>query len=216
MSTDTTTTDDTDSTQDMRRNPSKRVFASELNDAVYQFKLSDDDRAPVWTALPTGESANRVFIAGTATLTEETGNGSMMRARINDGTDGGNFYVYGGEYNPNVESLIRQLETPAYVAAVGKINVYNRDDGDAMVSVRPEQMVEISKEQRREWIVETAEATFLRADRFEERVGDEQAMTNDMEIAADEYGDTIEQYREAAREALRAVAGEEPSDAPTP
>jgi len=217
MSTETTSADDSSNDQELRRNPAKRVFAAELNDADYQFKLSDDDRAPVWTALPTGERANRVMIAGTVTLTEEAGNGAMMRARINDGTDGGNFYVYGGEYNPNVESLIRQLDAPAYVAAIGKVNVYKPDDGDdALISVRPEQMVEIDKDQRREWIVDAAQATLRRVERFEERAGDEAAMTDEMEIAYEQYGDDVSEYRNAALSALRTVAGKADHDPDAP
>jgi hypothetical protein len=49
------------------REVARRVFASEFNDAAYTFKESDDERAPVYLLLPTGERANRVFLVGTLT-----------------------------------------------------------------------------------------------------------------------------------------------------
>lgn len=55
------------------REVARRVFAQEFNDAGYTFKESDDERAPVYLLLPTGESANRVFLVGTLTEKEDVG-----------------------------------------------------------------------------------------------------------------------------------------------
>jgi hypothetical protein len=56
-----------------KREVARRVFAREFNDANHTFKESEDDRAPVYVLLPTGARANRVFVVGTLTETEDIG-----------------------------------------------------------------------------------------------------------------------------------------------
>jgi RPA family protein len=64
------------------REVARRVFAREFNDAGYTFKESDDERAPVYSLLPTGERANRILAVGTLTETEDVGEDSeYWRAR---------------------------------------------------------------------------------------------------------------------------------------
>ena len=58
------------------REVARRVFAAEYNDASYTFKESDDERAPLYLLLPTGERANRVFVVGKP-RTYETDDGSV-------------------------------------------------------------------------------------------------------------------------------------------
>ncbi|MDY7082565.1 MAG: DNA-binding protein, partial [Halobacteria archaeon] len=48
----------------MQREVAKRVFAGEFRDASHTFKESDDERAPSYLLLPTGQKANRVFVVG--------------------------------------------------------------------------------------------------------------------------------------------------------
>ncbi|MDB2272912.1 DNA-binding protein, partial [Halorubrum ezzemoulense] len=75
------------------REVARRVCASEFNDAGYTFTESDDERAPVYALLPTGESSNRVFFVGTLTEKEDVGEDSeYWRGRIVDPT--GTFFVY--------------------------------------------------------------------------------------------------------------------------
>ena len=119
------------------REVARRAFAAEFNDATYTFKESDDDRAPVYSLLPTGQRANRVFIVGTLTETEDVGDDSeYWRGRIVDPT--GTFFAYAGQYQPEATSVLRETETPAYVAVVGKPRTYETDEGDVNVSLRPE------------------------------------------------------------------------------
>ncbi|MFW6265140.1 MAG: DNA-binding protein, partial [Halanaeroarchaeum sp.] len=81
------------------REVARRVFAAEFNDATYTFKESDDERAPLYALLPTGERVNRVFIVGTLTETEDIGNeNEYWRGRVVDPT--GTFFVYAGQYQP--------------------------------------------------------------------------------------------------------------------
>ncbi|GAA0519050.1 hypothetical protein SAMN04488066_12234 [Halorubrum aquaticum] len=177
------------------REVARRVFASEFNDAGYTFKESDDERAPVYLLLPTGESANRVFFVGTLTEKEDVGEDSeYWRGRVVDPT--GTFFVYAGQYQPEAASKLRDLEPPAYVAVVGKPRTYETDDGTVRVSVRPESITEVDATVRDRWVAETANRTIARVAAFDDE-GNEYAR-----MARDEYELDPETYKAAALAAL--------------
>jgi RPA family protein len=82
-----------------------RTFAREFNDATYTFRESDDDRAPVYTLLPTGAKANRVFVVGTLTETEDVGSeDEYWQGRIVDPM--GTVFVYAGQYQPEATAML--------------------------------------------------------------------------------------------------------------
>jgi hypothetical protein len=180
------------------REVARRVFATEFNDASYTFKESEDERAPVYLLLPTGEKANRVFLVGTLTEKEDVGEDSeYWRGRIVDPT--GTFFVYAGQYQPDAASALRDLEPPAYVAVVGKPRTYETDDGSVNVSVRPESITEVDAATRDRWVVETAERTLERVDAFEDE-GNEYARMTD-----EQYDLPLARYSEAAVGALESL-----------
>ena len=181
------------------REVARRVFAREFNDATYTFKESDDDRAPLYALLPTGQRANRVFIVGTLTETEDVGQDSeYWQGRIVD-PDGGTFFTYAGQYQPDAASMLRELEPPEYVAVVGKPRTYETDDGSVNVSVRPESITVVDEATRNRWVVETAERTLERIQAFEDDP-DEYAR-----MASEEYDLPVENYRRVAVEALESL-----------
>ena len=178
------------------REVARRVFAREFNDATYTFKESDDERAPLYALLPTGQRANRVFFVGTLTETEDVGQDSeYWQGRIVD-PDGGTFYTYAGQYQPEAASMLRDLEPPAYVAVVGKPRTYETDDGETNVSVRPESITPVDESTRTRWVVEAAERTIERVQAFDENP-DEYAR-----MASEQYDLPVENYRRVAVEAL--------------
>ena len=184
------------------REVARRVFATEFNDASYTFKESDDERAPVYLLLPTGESANRVFFVGTLTEKEDVGeDDEYWRGRIVDPT--GTFFVYAGQYQPEAASKIRDLEPPAYVAVVGKPRTYETDDGTVRVSVRPESITEVGATVRDRWVAETAERTLSRVAAFDDE-GNEYAR-----MAREEYDLDPETYKAAALSALEDLDGDD-------
>ncbi|MCL7418167.1 MAG: DNA-binding protein [Halalkalicoccus sp.] len=187
------------------RELAQRVFASEFNDAGYTFKESDDERAPLYALLPTGERANRVFIVGTLTEKTDVGEDSeYWQGRIVDPT--GTFFVYAGQYQPEAANFLREAEPPAYVSIVGKPRTYETDDGDVNVSVRPESITEVDVGTRDRWVVETAERTIERIETFDEETNEYAAM------AREEYDLPIEDYRRDLLSALESV--EETDDEP--
>ncbi len=177
------------------REVARRAFAAEFNDAQFTFKESDDERAPLYALLPTGERANRVFVVGTLTETEDIGEDSeYWRGRVVDPT--GTFFVYAGQYQPDAASALRDAETPQYVAVVGKPRTFETDDGSVNVSLRPESITKVDEATRDRWVVETAERTLERLDAFDDE-GNEYA-----ERARAEYGEDVSAYRRALLEAL--------------
>ena len=191
------------------REVARRVFATEFNDAGYTFKESDDERAPVYTLLPTGESANRVFFVGTLTEKEDVGeDDEYWRGRIVDPT--GTFFVYAGQYQPEAASTLRDLEPPAYVAVVGKPRTYETDDGSINVSVRPESISVVDADVRDRWVVEAAERTIERVAAYDDE-GNEYAR-----MADEEYDLDPETYRAAALSALEGLDETDELDAEAP
>ncbi|WP_336024510.1 RPA family protein [Halobellus salinisoli] len=180
------------------REVARRVFADEFNDSAFTFKESDDDRAPVYLLLPTGEKANRVFFVGTLTEKDDVGeDNEYWRGRIVDPT--GTFFVYAGQYQPEAASMLRDLEPPAYVAVVGKPRTYETDDGSVNVSVRPESIQVVDAATRDRWVVETAERTLDRIAAFDEESNEYARM------AREEYDLPIDRYKESAVSALESL-----------
>jgi RPA family protein len=190
------------------REVARRVFAREFNDATYTFKESDDERAPVYVLLPTGQQANRVFVVGTLTETEDVGEESeYWQGRIVD-PNGDTFFTYAGQYQPDAASALRDLEPPAYVSVVGKPRTFETDDGEVNVSVRPESISEVDESVRDRWVIETAERTIERIKRYEDDAADEY-----VEMAKEEYDLPVENYRRTVVDALQGLEEERASEA---
>ena len=187
-----------DAAESTGREVAKRLFACEFNDATYTFKESEDELAPNYTLLPTGDRVNRLFFAGTLTETNDVGSDSeYWQGRVVDPT--GTFYIYAGQYQPEAASTLRQIETPTYVTVVGKPRSYETDDGETNVAVRPESITQVDEPTRDRWVVEAADQTIERLEAFD-------AETNDYaQMARDEYGERLSPYREAAIEALESL-----------
>lgn len=181
------------------REVARRAFAREFNDATHTFTESDDDRAPVYALLPTGARANRVFVVGTLTETEDVGeDAEYWQGRIVD-PNGGTYFTYAGQYQPEAASMLRDLEPPAYVSVVGKPRTFETDEGDMNVSIRPESITAVDEPTRDRWVVETADRTVERLQAFDE------SATEYVRLAREEYGTTVEPYQQAAVEALESL-----------
>jgi len=180
------------------RETARRAFAVEFNDMGYTFKESDEEMAPNYALMPTGERANRVFLVGTLTETEDVGDDSeYWRGRVVDPT--GTFFVYAGQYQPEAAAVLRDVEPPEYVAVVGKPGTYETDDGTVNVSVRPESISVVDAAARDRWVAETADRTIERIRTFNEEGNQYAAM------AREEYGDNVDRYRREVISALESL-----------
>jgi RPA family protein len=143
------------------REPARRIFAAELRECRYQFKEGDDEKSPTFVLLPTGERCNRLFIVGTLTEKQRQGDQNIFyRGRVVDPT--GTFFIMAGSYQPEAMQQLAKVDTPAFVAVVGKPNLYQTPDGAFLVSVRVESITVVDKETRDLWVLDTAARTLDR------------------------------------------------------
>lgn len=208
-----TTEEETEEQEEEFNRPSRqfarRVFARELNESLYRFKESEDDMAPKFSLLTTGEKANRIFHIGQFIESDRVGpDDGIRRARIIDNSgdpdseEAETLFAYAGQYQPEAADAIDNIEAPAYVAMVGKPDTYEDDDGNIRLSIRPEFFTEVTRQQRDHWVLETAEQTLDRIERF-------QTATDNpyVDFAKEQYGDDVTPYQEGVLNALEEVRG---------
>ncbi len=156
-----------------------RVFASELNSSTVEIKATEE-KMPSYVISPLGAKINKVLIAGVLTEKENIGSEDepMWKARIQDVS--GSFYVNVGKFQPEASASLSDLETPCYVAAVGRVRTYSTDDGRVFLSVRPDRIMQISEETRKEWVLDTAKSTWSRLKNVKKVLGMPDAKENDL------------------------------------
>ena len=147
MSESESTTSSTDSEEQHNdggqqgRQVAKRAIAAEINHATFVFKQSDEERAPNFALLPSGEVANRYFIVGTVTEVNDVGNDDeYWQARVVDPT--GTMFVYAGQYQPQAATFLSSLEPPAYIAVTAKPATFDSEN-ETYVALRPETITRV-------------------------------------------------------------------------
>jgi RPA family protein len=186
------------------REVARRVFACEFNAGTYTFRESDDEYAPNYALLPTGERANRVYIVGSLIETQDVGrDDEYWQGRVVDPT--GAVFVYAGQYQPDPARVLQEIEPPEYVSVVGKPRTYETDDGGTNVAIRPESITVVEEAIRDQWVVETAEQTLERVKAFDQS-------TNEFaQMAREHYDRPLEGIREGTITALESLDEESPS-----
>jgi RPA family protein len=140
------------------REVAKRVFAKEFSASSLSFKESEDQFAPSYVLTPTGAKCNRVFIVGTMTEKDNVGEDQeSWRARVTDPT--GAFVIYASQFSPEAAQALSDMETPSFVAVIGKPRVYKSQEGEVYVSVRPEAVLPVDAAIRDQWVLDTINAT---------------------------------------------------------
>ena len=69
-----------------------------------------------------------------------------------------------GSYQPEAMQQLAKIETPAFVAVVGKPNIYQTPDGVYLISVRVESITVVDRETRDLWVLDAARSTLDRID----------------------------------------------------
>jgi hypothetical protein len=141
----------------MKRQTAWRIFAGEFNDSTFEIK-GEGEMTPSFIITPLGAKINRLFIIGVLTDVEKLSeDGDLVRAHISDPT--GVFTLYSGQYQQDVTDALMHIETPSFVAVIGKARTYSPEEGTIFVSIRPEKIVEVSSDIRDKWILETCKNT---------------------------------------------------------
>ena len=181
------------------REPARRVFAAELRECRYQFKDGEDEKSPTFVLLPSGERCNRIFLVGTLTEKQRQGDQNIFyRGRVVDPS--GTFYIMAGSYQPEAMQQLAKIDTPAFVAVVGKPNLYQTPDGAFLVSVRVESITIVDKETRDLWVLDSAARTLDRIDMFTTGTGPDVIKAKEQYPAID-----VTVFRKTAYDALAQI-----------
>ena len=150
----------------MKRELAWRVFSGEYNDSILEVK-GVGEKTPSYVITPLGGYLNRLYVVGVLTDVESVlEGGDFVRAHVSDPT--GVFTIYSGQFQQEVTDKLLNIDVPAFVAVVGKIRTYKPDDGDMIVSIRPEVVREVSADVRARWILDTCKQTKYRIDAISE------------------------------------------------
>ena len=204
------------------REVARRIYAEELKSSNYSFRDGEDQHqyAPSYLLTPTGAKCNRVFLVGTLIEKDDIGGDTeYWRGRVVDPT--GSILIYAGQYQPEAAQILAGLETPCFVAVVGKPNLYQTDDGNIIISLRAESISQANESTRNQWIQDTARRTlerlsdlsrirlppagedFTTADSMSAEASSSAAM--DAERAMQHYHTDIEHFRQMTIRALSAL-----------
>lgn len=181
-----------------QREVARRVFIAELTDAFHTYRTEDDDQAPIYSLLPTGERANRVFIAGTLLTTSEyesDGDAPIWGMEFKDPTDEMTAYA---PPESDASARLPALSPPEYVALTAKPRTHETAAGTQSVGLRAEHISVISRPTRDHWIADTAQQTLDRISDFDVSYPPAQRTT-------DEYDHQPTDYTGAVQTALASI-----------
>ena len=180
------------------RQIARYLFAKEIRTTNVQFAVENKDSqfTSMHSVTPTGQDVGRVFICGTLTEVEDIGNDSpYYKGRLVDQT--GAISIYAGNYQPDALKAMEEIVPPAHIAVIGKISMFETEDGTKIPSVRPESITEIDEDTIRTW-------TFMAArDLIEHIKGTDGEAARKM--ATEAYGDVSAEYKTMAMDALRSL-----------
>ena len=150
----------------MRREPAWRIFANEYNSSSAVIRGSGE-RSPSYVVTPLGAKVNRLFVVGVLTDVESlVGENELVRAHVSDPT--GVYTLYSGQFQPDVTATLLNVDIPSFVAFVGKVRIFEPEEGVIYLSVRPESVCEVDASARDRWILEVCRSTWERINAMRE------------------------------------------------
>ncbi len=187
----------TQENKQFKRSPVTKMLIAELTRTTHVLPRGEGQYEAQTYMTPTGRTIAKIIIAGAAIEKEDVGKDqTMWRLRISDPS--GTIQVYAGTYQPEAVQVIAMLEIPSFVAVVGKMHLYQPEDGNVIVSIRPDSVTPIDVASRDSLIFD-ASLSILRSIR---------GITDDkMKEVADIYGekDGKEAYILVARQAIEGL-----------
>lgn len=156
-----------------------RLFSGELNGSSLETK-GIEEMAPTYLITPLGTKVNRILIAGVLTEKENIGSDDepMWKARIQDVN--GSYYLNVGRYQPEAAATMADLDTPSFIAVIGKLKTYSPEPGKTYVSIRPERITEIDEYTRNLWILEAAKCMWDRLNLMKKALVNPDADVNEL------------------------------------
>ena len=138
-----------------KRSSVTKMLIAELTRTTHALPKGQDQYEAQTYLSPTGRTVAKVMICGTAIEKEDVGkDDSYWRMRISDPS--GTVQVYAGTYQPEAVQAILQLKIPCFVAIIGKLNIYEPEDGSHIVSIRPDSVTVIDGAIRDDFILDAS------------------------------------------------------------
>jgi RPA family protein len=181
-----------------KRQIARYLFAKEVRATNIQYadENADDQFVSMHSVTPTGQDVVRVLICGTLTEVEDIGNDDpYYKGRLVDQT--GAISIYAGNYQPDALKAMEEIVAPEHIAVIGKISMFETEDGTKIPSVRPESITVIDEDTIRTW-------TFMAAKNLTEHIND-QGESKARTMATEAYGDVSEEYKTMAVDALKSL-----------
>ena len=198
--------EDNKSQTQYKREPAIRLFAQELSMTTIAVSKDQGDKpdrfAPSYSYSPSGARINRVFIVGTLTEIDEIGGDSnFIKGRLVDAT--GAINIMAGQYQPEVSGFLRRLsdKLPAFVAIVGKPNIYKPKDGGSYTSIRPESVQIVDMKAFEMFTAEAAKRTVERISLLKKAISDGNG-SDDLKMVIAAYKPDIEDLKNMVRIAI--------------
>ncbi|MGA1866091.1 MAG: hypothetical protein ACMUFK_01345 [Thermoplasmatota archaeon] len=134
-----------------RREPALPMLIMDLISSSKEEMTNDDGYIRTSFVSITGARMFRVSISGILMdMTDIGSDGSpIYRLRVADPTGGVTFTV--GRYNPDLQKKLPQLRTTYPVLVVGKVTSFTSKSGEEVITMNPEIIKEISKDERSMW-----------------------------------------------------------------
>lgn len=135
-----------------------KMLCAEVSKTLFALPKGEEQYEPQTYLSPVGRMVAKVMIAGTAIEKEDIGKDtSLWRLRVADPT--GSISIFAGQYQAEAAQAITELEVPAFVAVVGKLNLYEPEGGSVIVSLRPDSVTVIDGASRDDIVLDAALST---------------------------------------------------------
>jgi hypothetical protein len=152
-------------------------------------------------------------MVGTLTEKDDIGTDTEnWKGRLVDPT--GSILIYAGQYQPEAAQALSGIEPPAFIAVVGKPNLYEPEEGNVIVSIRAEAVQKVDEATRNRWILDAARRTQERIKALEGipaqpnqgfSTADKAPVATDTEMAKGRYNTNVEKYRQMVLRALTSL-----------
>jgi RPA family protein len=173
--------------------------AALISAARRELQVGDDDQSAKYGVLPTGNRMHRVVVAGVLTnidLREK--NTQFAELNITD-PFGTTLYSYpNAEFQTDVYQRVQRLtesdqSPPMWVIVVGKVSPFQNENGDWLVSLKPEEFQVVTEGIVEEVLEDGVATTLDMVDDFLQREGEAES------FASAEYSDRVAQVKDLVR-----------------
>ena len=164
--------------QTFDREPARRVFAGELREVNLQFREGEDEKSPS-SRPPPDRCPVQPDLHRRDPYREGAAGGPERLLPGQDLDPTGTFFLMAGSDQPEAMQQIARIEPPAFVAVIGKPNLFEPQPGSLLVSVKAESVTTVDRETRDLWVLDTARATLQRLE--------EMGKTEDSKRAEEQY-----------------------------